>query len=277
VKRLEGRRALVTGAAGGIGSAAARRLAEEGAEVVLADRDGDSLDAVVAALREQGHRVHGAVCDQTRPEDVERLFGDVVAGRLDICFANAGYGRPAPVLDQDLAQWQRHLDVNLTGTFLICQGAARAMVGNGGGSIIVNASTAALRSTALFGAYAASKAGIEMLARSMADELGASGIRVNTVCPGTVETGMTDALLNGKDGQMRALVDTETPLGRVGTPEDIAGVVAFLAGDDSAYVTGTALLVDGGQTIRGFPRWFVADAPNGSGPRWRPIAATRSH
>lgn len=271
--RLRGRTALVTGAAGDIGRAAGLRLAEEGARVVLADRDAAGLSRSLDLIRERGLNADAAVCDQTDPDAVADLFRTAVGERLDICFANAGYGRAAPVLDQTLQQWRRHLDINLTGTFLICRAAAQAMVAGGrGGSIIINASSAALRATALFAAYGASKAGAEMLARTMADELGSLSIRVNTMCPGVIETGMTDALLNAADGRMRAVIERETPLGRVGTADDIAGVVAFLASDDSAYVTGTALLVDGGQTIRGFPRWFVADQARDGRPSWQPIS-----
>lgn len=257
--RLGGLTALVTGAAGDIGRATARRLAADGANVVLADRDEPGVEAAASTLGAEGYDVRAAVCDQSDPEAVERLF-ESIGDRLDICFANAGYGRFAAVVDQDLASWRRHLDVNLTGTFLVCQAAARLMVAGGrGGSIVVNASTAAVQSTALFGAYAASKAGVEMLARSMADELGADGIRVNSVCPGVIDTGMTGGLLERDGGGVRRRVEAETPVGRVGRPEDVAGAVAFLAGADAGFVTGVRILVDGGQTLRGWPRWFARD------------------
>lgn len=260
--RLAGRTAVVTGAAGDIGAAAARRLAAQGAEVVLADRDEEGLLGVAEPLR----RARAIVCDQSDPEAVERLFSGL--DRVDVCFANAGYGRFAAFLDQDLESWRRHLDVNLTGTFLVCQAAARAMVRGGrGGSIVINASTAAVHSTPLFGAYAASKAGVEMLARTMADELGPEGIRVNSVCPGVIETGMTGALLQQSDGAMRRLVERETPVGRVGRAEDVAAAVAFLAGEEAGFVSGATILVDGGQTLRGWPRWFRREP--GPEAEWR--------
>lgn len=263
---------MVTGAAGGIGLATAERLAGDGARVVLADRDVDGLAAAEERLVTAGHDVEAVVCDQSDPAAVERMFASLE--RLDICFANAGYGRFAAVVDQDLASWRRHLDVNLTGTLLVCQAAARVMISGGGGSIIVNASTAAVHSTALFGAYAASKAGVEMLARTMADELGPDGIRVNSVCPGVIETGMTAGLLDQDDGRMKSLVESETPLSKVGRPEQVASVVAFLAGDDAAYVTGATILVDGGQTLRGWPRWFVREPRDRDG-EWQLITEAR--
>jgi NAD(P)-dependent dehydrogenase (short-subunit alcohol dehydrogenase family) len=264
--RLAGRTALVSGAAGDIGAATGRRLLAEGADVVLVDRDEQGLAAVVESLSGAGPSVEAVVCDQSDPEAVERLFSGL--DRVDVCFANAGYGRFAAFLDQDLESWRRHLDVNLTGTFLVCQAAARLMVRGGrGGAIVINASTAAVHSTPLFGAYAASKAGVEMLARTMADELGPEGIRVNSVCPGVIETGMTGGLLDQADGAMRTLVERETPVGRIGRAEDIAAAVAFLAGEDAGYVSGATLLIDGGQTLRGWPRWFHRNP--GADPKWR--------
>jgi NAD(P)-dependent dehydrogenase (short-subunit alcohol dehydrogenase family) len=235
--------------------ASARRLAAEGAEIILADRDAPALEEAGAELAAIGPAPRLVVFDQSDPDSVAALFEPIE--RLDVCFANAGYGRFAPLLEQDLAVWRRHLEINLTGTFLVCQAAARIMVAAGrGGSIVVNASTSALQSSALFGAYSASKAGVEMLARTLADELGSAGIRVNSVCPGTIETGLTAAMLDDGDGAMRRVYEEGTPLGEVGSGEDVADAVAFLAGDDSRYVTGATLKVDGGQTLRGLPRWF---------------------
>ncbi|XVQ15169.1 SDR family NAD(P)-dependent oxidoreductase [Spirillospora sp. CA-255316] len=273
--RFDGRVALVTGAAGGIGAATARLLASQGARVVLADRDGEHARAHAESIIADGGDAVAATCDQTDPDQVGRLFADTIGERLDICVANAGYGRFGSVLTQDLATWRRHVDVNLTGTFLICQAAARAMARRRGGAIVINASTAALRSCTLFAAYAATKAGVEMFARCLADELGPLGIRVNTVCPGVTDTGMTTGLLS--DNGIRTVVETETPLTRVGTPEDVARAIAFLAGDDAGFITGSALLVDGGQTLRGYPRWFVPDTRADTEPaQWRLLTAPPS-
>lgn len=252
--------ALVTGGAGDIGVATARALAEDGARVVLTDRDGPGVERAAAALRADGLDAVGVACDQTQPEQVERLFAVELDGRLDVCFANAGHGRYGSVLEVSLADWQRHVDVNLTGTFLVVQAAAQRMVAHGrGGAIVVNASTAATHPTALFSAYAASKAGVAMLARSMAEELGRHGIRVNAVCPGVVETGMTTGLLDAADGAVRARITADTAVERLGRPADVAAAVRYLAGPDSGYVTGVLLPVEGGQTMRGQPRWFRPD------------------
>lgn len=249
--------ALVTGGAGDIGVATARALAEDGCRVVLADRDAAGVERAAAALRTEGLDAQGVACDQTQPEQVERLFAVELDGRLDVCFANAGFGRYGSVLELSLADWQRHVDVNLTGTFLIVQAAAQRMVAEGrGGAIVVNASTAATHPTALFSAYAASKAGVAMLARSMAEELGRHGIRVNAVCPGVIETGMTSGLLDADDGRVRAKITADTAVERLGRPADVAAAVRYLSGPDSGYVTGVLLPIEGGQTMRGQPRWF---------------------
>lgn len=268
-EQFAGQTALVTGGAGDIGSAIAERLARGGARVIVADRDAGGAAKTADAIAGWGGEAVAVACDQTDPAAVAELFGDVVGERLDVCIANAGFGRFASVLEQDLTGWLAHIDINLTGTFLVCQAAARTMAAAGRGSIVVNASTAALRSTALFGAYASSKAAVEMLARTMADELGPHGIRVNTVCPGVIDTGMTRDLLSQRDGRMRTVIESETPLGRAGRPDDVAAAVAFLASDEARYITGVALLVDGGQTLRGFPRWFGNEHRDGQGIRWR--------
>ncbi|WP_132878805.1 SDR family NAD(P)-dependent oxidoreductase [Tamaricihabitans halophyticus] len=262
---FEGQTALVTGAAGAIGRAVAETFAIMGARVVLADRDEQGLRAAVDKLRTDGLDATACAFDQSNPESIDHLFTDGVGDRLDICVANAGYGRVAGILDQDLAGWRRHVDINLTGTFLVVQAAARRMVAGGGGAIVLNSSSAAIHSTPMFGAYAATKAGVEMLARCMADELGPSGIRVNTVCPGVVETGMTGGLLNHADGRMRQIMVDHTPTGRIGEPQQIAHVITFLASGAADYVTGTALLVDGGQTLRGFPRWHAPSRNSANG------------
>ncbi|PFX03532.1 Glucose 1-dehydrogenase 1 [Nocardia farcinica] len=268
-----GRVAVVTGAAGSIGSAIAAHLAADGARVVLTDRDGAGAERRAAAIREAGGDAVAAVCDQTDPGEVDRLFVDVVGDQLDICVANAGYGRAGSVLNQDLREWQRHVDVNLTGTFLVCRAAARTMAAHGrGGSIVINASTAAVRPCTLFAAYAASKAGADMFARCLADELGPLGIRVNTICPGVIQTGMTGPILGADGGRAQAVLEAETPLGRVGDPEDVAEAVAFLVGDGARFITGASILIDGGQTLRGYPRWFVNDDPATPDPQWRIIS-----
>ncbi len=260
---------LVTGAAGDIGAAAARRLASDGARVVITDRRADALQTVSSTL--PGGSVLAHACDQTDPAAVAGLFAAIRDwGRLDGAFINAGFGRYGPLIDMPFDQWKRHIDINLNGGFLMAQGAARAMVAGGrGGAIVFNASTAAAHVCDLLGAYAASKAGVAMLARSLASELGVHRIRVNTVMPGVIETSMTQSLLD--DAATRADVLSETPAGRLGSPDDVAALAAFLLGDAAGYITGAEILVDGGQTIHGYPRWFRADYAAAGSP-WLPMS-----
>lgn len=271
-----GRVVLVTGAAGDIGAATAASFARSGASLVVTDRRGGDLERVAAALSEAGGEVLAKVCDQTDPTAVEALFEAVSArfGRLDIAFVNAGYGRYGALIDMPFDQWRKHVDVNLNGGFLIAQGAARLMRDAGrGGAITFTASTAAAHVCDLLSAYAASKAGVRMLARSLASELGMHRIRVNLVMPGVIETAMTRSLID--DPAVRADVVANTPVGRLGRPEDIAALVLFLSGDQAAYVTGAEILIDGGQTIHGYPRWFSADYTH-PGDAFAPHTAERA-
>ncbi|QUD89485.1 SDR family NAD(P)-dependent oxidoreductase [Phenylobacterium montanum] len=255
-----GRTALVTGAAGDIGAATAAVFIREGARVVITDRRREPLEQVAAALREAGGEVLAIACDQTDPTGVASLFEQIGAqfGRLDATFVNAGYGRYGALIDMPFDQWRKHVDVNLNGGFLMAQGAARLMAeGKRGGSIVINASTAAAHVCDLLGAYAASKSGLRMLARTLASELGIHRIRVNLVMPGVIETAMTQSLID--DPATRLDVLKETPVGRLGAPEDVARLVSFLCSDAAGYVTGAEVLVDGGQTIHAYPRWFSTD------------------
>lgn len=255
-----GQTALITGAAGDIGAAAALAFARSGARVVVTDRRGDELDAVATALKQSGAEVLAHACDQTDPDAVAALFEQVRgwSGRLDAAFLNAGYGRYGALIDLPFDQWRKHVEVNLNGGFLMAQGAARLMRDAGrGGAIVMNASTAATHICDLLGAYAASKSGVRMLAKSLASELGVHRIRVNLILPGVIETAMTRSLLD--DPAVRADALRNTPVGRLGRPEDIARLAVFLCGEEAGYVTGAEVLVDGGQTLHGYPRWFSAD------------------
>lgn len=257
---FEGRTVLVTGAAGDIGAAAAAAFAKAGANLVVTDRRADALDAVAAVLREDGTDVLAHACDQSDPAAVDGLFAAIAsqAGRLDAAFLNAGYGRYGALIDTPFELWRKHVDVNLNGGFLMAQGAARLMRQSGrGGAILFTASTAATHICDMLGAYAASKAGVRMLARSLASELGVWRIRVNLVLPGVIETAMTQSLID--DPAVRADAISNTPVGRLGKPEDIARLAVFLCSDAAGYVTGAEVLADGGQTLHGYPRWFSAD------------------
>lgn len=232
--RLQGKVAIVTGAASGIGKAAVALFRSEGATVVGAD---------VA----EGADVR---CDAGDEEQVRRLIDETAArhGGLDIMFANAGIsGRWDSIAEQTAAQWAEILRVNLIGPFLAIKYAAPHMAKHGGGSIVCTASVAGLRSGAGGAAYSASKAGVINLVQTAAQQLSGSGIRVNAICPGLVETGMTKPMYDaaraaGKEARIGEL----NPLRRGGEPEEIARAALFLASDEASYVNGHALVVDGG-------------------------------
>lgn len=265
-----GRTVLVTGAAGDIGAAAAAAFAARGADVVVTDRRVEALEQVAEVLGAAGRGVLAHACDQSDPDGVAGLFAAIQDrfGRLDAAFLNAGYGRYGALIDTPFDQWRKHVEVNLNGGFLMAQGAARLMRDGGrGGAILFTASTAATHICDLLGAYAASKAGVRMLAKSLASELGVWRIRVNLVLPGVIETAMTKSLID--DPAVRADAISNTPVGRLGRPEDIARLAAFLCSDEAGYVTGAEVLADGGQTLHGYPRWFSADYAQ-VGAEWTP-------
>jgi NAD(P)-dependent dehydrogenase (short-subunit alcohol dehydrogenase family) len=263
MNRFTDKIAVVTGAAGDIGQATAVRLAREGATLAVADRKAELLAETVALCESAGAAVLPLAIDQTDAAAVDSGLARVLDrfGRIDHLFANAGYGKFATFLEQPAKEWSRHVDVNLTGTFLICQATARSMVdGRRGGSIVINASSGAVQHTDLLSAYCSTKAGLRMLAVGMASELGNHRIRVNTVMPGVVETGMTGPMLSGPDGDAhRAALLEDTPVGRLGEPEDIAALVTFLLSDEAGFITGESISIDGGQTILGHPRWYFTD------------------
>lgn len=276
MRDFEGRIGLVTGAAGGMGAAAVDIFARRGARVIALDRRLEDLEGLGQAWREQGFQVDCLGYDQGDPDSIEAAFGQMdllTDGRLDFCFANAGYGRYRPAMEIEAREWRRHVDINLTGTFLVVQAAARRMIAGGrGGAVVMNASSGAVFPTDLLSAYCSSKAGLVMLAKILASELGAHGIRVNAVLPGVIETPMTESLL-AAPGVPQTLA-AATPLGRAGRPEEVAEAAAFLCSPASGYVTGTSLLVDGGQTLHGFPRWFSTDHRDPAAP-WTPHVERR--
>jgi len=233
VGRLEGKVAIVTGAGSGIGRAAAALFAGEGAKVVGADlRD---AEFTVDAGDEAG---------------VAALVAETVArhGGIDVAFANAGIsGGFAGLFEQDAAEWQRILRTNLIGPFLAIKYAAPAIARRGGGSIICTASVAGLRSGAGGPAYSASKAGVINLVAVAAQQLSGSGVRVNAICPGLIETGMTRPIFEAAHGAGKSdRIGRLNPLRRGGVPEEVARVALFLASAESSYVNGHALVVDGG-------------------------------
>ena len=233
--RLDGRVALVTGAASGIGEATTARFREEGAVVVTLDLQGDVDHAV--DVRDEGA--------------VEAAVGAVLAraGRLDVVVNAAGVAGGGPVHLLPVEEWDRVVDVNLKGTFLVAKHAAVAMVGQRSGSIVNIASIEGLEGTEGGSAYNASKGGVVLLTKNMAIDYGRVGVRVNCICPGFIETPMMAAVMENEG--MKVYRDRwleEHKLGRFGRPSEIAAAALFLASDDASFVTGHALVVDGGFT-----------------------------
>jgi NAD(P)-dependent dehydrogenase (short-subunit alcohol dehydrogenase family) len=243
--RLAGRVAVVTGGGGGIGLASAHRLAAEGARILIADRDADAGAAAAAAV---GGRF--VAVDVSDPDDVDRLFRTAIEefGTVDISFHNAGIS-PADddsILTTGLDAWQRVQDVNLRSVYLCCKAVLPIMQRQGKGSIINTASFVAVMGSATSQiSYTASKGGVLALSRELGVQFAREGIRVNALCPGPVNTPLLQELFaNDPERAQRRLV--HVPIGRFAEPEEIAGAVAFLASDDSSFITATSFLVDGG-------------------------------
>lgn len=241
--RFDGKVAVVTGAGSGIGAAAADRFAAEGASVVYADRDTGRLGQVTAS-----DSVLPVTADVADPASVEQLVTATLDrfGRVDVVVSNAGIWRGSPFLDTTDEEWDEVLGVNLRGTFLVCRGFARAMAAAGaGGSIIVTASTNSFLAEPDSAAYNASKGGVVMLVKSMAVDLAQARIRVNAVAPGTIRTNINADVQSLPDGG--SPLYAFPPARRWGDPVDLAGPIAFLASPDADYITGSVLVVDGGQ------------------------------
>jgi NAD(P)-dependent dehydrogenase (short-subunit alcohol dehydrogenase family) len=250
--RLEGRVAVVTGGASGIGRAIAEAYLANGASVVLGDRNADLLDT---AVEELGERCAGVAGDVTVEDDVERLVATAVDafGGLDLGVNCAGFATLAPVVDHELAAWSDVIATCLTGVFLAVKHEARAMARQGrGGGIINIASINARQPAEGMAAYCSAKAAVEMLTKVAAMELGPSGIRVAGIGPGLIDTPLT-AYQRDLPAFRQAYLDN-TPLGRVGTTADVAAAALFLASDDASWVTGETLFVDGGALTRSYPR-----------------------
>jgi NAD(P)-dependent dehydrogenase (short-subunit alcohol dehydrogenase family) len=250
-RRFEGRRALVTGGARGIGRATAERLAAEGARVAVVDIDGDAATDAVEALGGAGLRFVADVADEAALAGVFAATTEAWGG-LDVVVANAAtqlIGRDERADRLDLEAWRRTVDVNLTGAFLTVKHGARALLAGGGGAVVCVGSPAGHYGIAPgLDAYSASKAGVSGLVRVSAIDFAREAIRVNGVLPGITDTPMNHWWL--EDPQARAEMAAQIPVGRPARPEEIAAVVAFLASDDAAYVTGALWAVDGGLTAR---------------------------
>ncbi len=251
---LDGKAALVTGAASGIGLASAQLFAAEGARVAVVDRD---ADGAAEAAREIGGNAFSITADVTNEEDVAAVVAACVErfGRLDIAFNNAGIAGNAAIQDYPLAAFRRVIDVCLLGVFLCLKHEAKQLIAQGeGGSLINTASINATQATAGLSAYCAAKAGVVMLTKVSALELGQHGIRVNAIGPGHTKTPLT-ARARNVPGFDEAMIGA-TPLGRLGEPEDIAQLALYLAGDASEWVSGQAFYADGGITVNELPPGF---------------------
>lgn len=249
--RFSERVALVTGAGSGIGQATALRLAREGARVVLADQSEAGLVTTEGMLPD-GTEVLRRVMDVSDEQQVKQLVQDVIEtfGQIDVLCNNAGIsGGHPPITEQDRDEWNRVLGVNLIGPMLFIKHVAPHMQARRLGAIVNTASVAGIRSGAGGNAYSASKAGVINLTMTAACDLGGDNVRVNAVCPGLIETGMTQPVFDYARANEKAhKLGSRCELRRYGAPEEIAAAILFLASDDASYITGQALPVDGGNT-----------------------------
>ena len=263
--QVEGKVAIVTGGASGIGAACVETLAREGAKVVATDIDDPRGNALVATIAAAGQTAVYLSHDVTEEASWQQVVGEIERryGRLDILVANAGIGIMTPsIVDMSLADWRRQTAVNLDGVFLSVKYCIPLMrrssgTGAGGGSIVMTSSIAGLRGSATLAGYCATKGGVRLFAKAVAMECASrgDGIRVNTVHPGVIDTPIwgkirPDLMAGGRNApiDVEEMGRRQAPLGRVGKPQDIANGVLFLASDAASYITGTELVIDGGMT-----------------------------
>ncbi len=252
--RLEGKVAIVTGAASGIGAASARLFAAEGAKVGICDLPGTGIESVADEITSAGGEALGMPADVADPDQVETFIAAVAErfSGIDVLFSNAGIGGKGNAPEMDPDEFQRVLSVNLAGGFLCSKFAIPHMRTAGGGSIIFTASELALVGSRRNLAYTASKAGLIGMARSMALDHGPDNIRVNVLCPGAVDTPMLRRSIvhHENPDAYKQMIVSEITLGRIGRPDEIARTALFLASDDSSFMTGSTVVVDGGATAQ---------------------------
>lgn len=247
---LKGKTAIVTGGSRGIGVEMAEGLAEAGANLMLCARREEWLTKTVEEFREKGFHVHGKTCDVSNQEDVQAVVDETVKhfNKVDILVNNAGISWGSMPEDMALEQWQKVIDVNLTGCFLFAQAVGKEMLKHQSGSIINIASIAGMTSSAngpFYAGYVASKAGLIGLNRELAASWGRKGIRVNAIAPGFFKSRLTDKVLEIYESS----IQENNPIPRIGSEGELKGTVVFLASDASSYVTGQTIVVDGGMTV----------------------------
>jgi NAD(P)-dependent dehydrogenase (short-subunit alcohol dehydrogenase family) len=255
---LEGRVALITGSGRGQGLSAAQLFAENGASIVVTDLDEESVAAAVDSITSKGGKAAGVVGDVSKSEDVRAALKTAqdAFGGLDILYNNAGIGFSAKkrmgvemtdTLNCTEEDWDRIIAINLTGIFLFCKYGIPMLIERGAGVVINTASIAAMRGGPSAHAYTASKGGVVSLTRSLARAYGPKGVRANVICPGVIDTDMIHETMLSSNS-MRDAISQGTPVQRVGTPDDIAQLALYLASDNSGFLTGQAIAIDGGAT-----------------------------
>lgn len=249
---LSGKVAIVTGASRGIGEAIAQHFAQAGAKVVVCARKLESLQTVADSINQAGGTALAMACHTGKPEQVQAVVAQTLAqwGRIDIVVNNAATNPHfGPLLNSDAAQWDKTYEVNVKGYFWLIQAAAEAMQTQGGGSIINVASVAGLQPATAMGIYSISKAAVIAMTKQLAQELGSMNIRVNALAPGLIKTKFSSALWDNEDLNQKIVAGT--PLGRIGTVDEVAAAALYLASDAAAFTTGTVIIMDGGSLVGG--------------------------
>ena len=251
--RLKDKVAIVTGAAAGIGELSARRFASEGARVVATDRDVDRVAQVSSEIREQGHDCRDRVCDVTSSAQCKDVVDWTLHqfGRIDVLFNNAGFVHQGTLLEAPEEDWDNALNTNVKSMFWMCKFAIPSMRTQRSGSVVNMASVAGFTGVVNRGVYSVSKAAVVGLTKSLAIDLVSDRVRVNCICPATVDTPSRQARISEADDPVKARDDfiARQPMGRISRPEEIAALALYLASDESAFMTGQALVIDGGMKL----------------------------